>query len=657
VTEISLPSNGLRGLIPSVIYHLPELKKLDVRQNDVTILFGAMHQATSLEQLYLDETRVSRLDGIGQAASLKTLHIKRANFGWQTIPGDVFDLAALTDLDLSESMFGGTLSTRIGDMVSLERLALLGNAISGQIPSDIGQLASLKDLELSNNNWFGTLPSTFSDLTSLEGIFLDNTEGTSSGISGPLQPFATMPQISEIHLSNNQLTGTIPEDFLAGVSDPDSVINISLDGNHLIGTVSAQLGAFSKLNIELADNLFVALGDGLCDESSWLDGDVGQYGCAGILCPAGTFSSKGRQASNDEACETCPGDENSPYLGVSVCIALQKQIERDVLGILFEATGGSNWKNKDGWMDDAVDICEWYGISCQPGSTVESILLGSNHLVGTVPTEIYQLPNLKFLWMYSNPIDMSFDGIEQATRLQSLAIDSTQLRSLNGIGRARSLIDVDVRFNRLTGPIPSEIGDLVNLESFTCSENEFSGSIPNLTALRKLNTLRMSNNKFTGSVHSFAGNPQLKELDLSKNRLTGSIPIELLQTANLEQSVFLDLSENLITGTVPGELSRFTDLTIYLRDNRIGGIDPALCTLELWNGGDVGAFECDGILCPSGTVSPTGRASKTNGITCEPCAKNKYFGSTVCGFSAAPAGLRALIPLSLTILSIIGLLI
>jgi hypothetical protein len=232
------------------------------------------------------------------------------------------------------------------------------------------------------------------------------------------------------------------------------------------------------------------------------------------------------------------------------------------------------------------------------------------------------------------------------------------MRSLEGVGKAHSLVDIDVRFNQLKGKIPAELENLVNLESFTCSENAFTGPVPELKALRKLNTLRMSSNKLTGTLPSFSGHPEMKSLDLSENQLVGSIPSNFLETANVQQSVFLDLSENRLTGTIPGELSRFTDLTLFLRDNKIKAIDPGLCSLEGWNEGDVGTFECDGLLCPIGTSSFSGRASRS-GATCEPCGKkttSNYFGSTNCSAAMASLGAGAIGLLSVSALAIIGLL-
>ena len=125
-----------------------------------------------------------------------------------------------------------------------------------------------------------------------------------------------------------------------------------------------------------------------------------------------------------------------------------------------------------------VDICYWFGISCNSGGSIDSILLGANNLVGTTHRSIFYLENLEWLWLYSNPIQFSFHGIGEAKSLTSLLLDSTGLKSLEGIGVAYQLIDLDVSFNSLSGPISDELTKLANLESISLSDNDLTGAVP-----------------------------------------------------------------------------------------------------------------------------------------------------------------------------------
>ena len=634
VSEVNLPNNNLRGIVPSKVYFLQGLKKLDVSQNPVSITFHDIDRASELEELYIDETLVKNMNGIGVAPSLKILHASKNSFGGQEISDEIFEISTLTDLNLADSLLSGPLSGKVGQLTQLERITLDGNSLDGELPSELGQLVTLKEIQMSNNEWIGTIPLSWESLSSLETLFLDNHDDKTAGVTGPLLTFANMPNLKELSLSNNQITGSIPSNFLSRSARTNGVTNVRLEHNHIMGAVPSSLSSFSRLNIDLAGNYITGIGDGLCNLSQWNDGNVGTYGCDGILCPAGTFSSSGRQTSST-ACTSCPGEESSIYLGDTICSSLVKKQEKEILGKLFAATNGNNWKSNDGWTDANSDICSWFGIECREGSTVESIHLGSNRLVGSVPKEIFELSNLKSLWLYSNPVQFSFDGIEKATKLKSLRLDSTKLQSLDGIGNGLSLVDIDVGFNQLAGPIPTGMNSLVNLEDFNGATNAFTGPIPEFSSLRKLSTMRLGENKLTGQLPSFSRQSNIKALDFSNNGLSGPIPSNFLETVNQDGSIVVDLSDNVLSGNVPGSLSHVKDMTIYLRDNHIGGIDPSLCSNEGWNEGDVGLFQCDGILCPAGTYAINGRASK-NG-SCETCKKNKYYGGTTCGGSAGVA--------------------
>ncbi|CAJ1940120.1 unnamed protein product [Cylindrotheca closterium] len=631
VTEINLAGNDLFGIIPSVLYHLPDLRKLDVRFNHVELQFFAIWRSSALEELLLDFTATTTLDGIGRATALKKLHLPDCPLGWKPIPEELYTLG-LEDLDLSNSMVTGTLSSAIGSMTMLKHLALESNALSGEIPSEIGLLNSLEELVLSSNDWMGQLPD-MSGMTSLRGLYVDNTEGEGAGLTGSLPAFSNMPKLSEIHLQDNQFTGSISENFLAQ-TNTSYTINAHLNKNALVGTIPSVLSRFREMNIYLADNLITAIGNGLCDKSQWMRGTVGSYQCDAILCPPGQFSVSGRRESDSIFCEPCPGAEDSKIFGKSFCLEYEKEREKTVLEKLFEETGGMSWRNRDRWNDEGFDYCTWHGISCTPDNLVQEIVLGSNNLVGTLPIEIYEFSKLKNLWLYSNLIDVSFQGIGKATNLESLILDSTKITSLFGIGKAVSLKELDIRFNNLKGPFPAEIDQLYNLESLLCSDNDFTGTVPNLYPLRNLKKLRMGSNEFSGPMPSFSTHQSLETVELAHNQITGTIPPTMFNVALYNMSMYLDVSDNSLTGGIPADLARFSDMTILLRNNQIDEIPPALCNLNEWNSGDVEAFGCDGLLCPPGSASQMGRASRKQDSECVSCPSTKSFGQTACSLSS-----------------------
>jgi hypothetical protein len=386
------------------------------------------------------------------------------------------------------------------------------------------------------------------------------------------------------------------------------------------------------LNLDITDNKIESIPSELCEMRFWNDGDVGRHDCDGLLCPAGTFNTAGRQDSEDNRCEECPGQETDRYLGQSICPSLRKESAKIILKELFASTGGENWKKRDGWMDDS-DICTWHGIKCIDAVDVEEINLGGNNLAGPVPKSVFELPSLKNLFLYSNPIQFSFVGIEKAKSLRSLQLDSTGLSSLTGIGNAPMLTYLDARFNALEGELPDEIDQLVYLETLLLTENRLFGPLPTFESNRRLITVRLAENDFVGPLPSFAVHPSLRNLDVSNNQLNGPIPEDLFAAVDSTTAIFLDLSGNQFSGTVPGSLSRFVDATMYVRDNQITGIPSEICKQERWNGGDVGRYSCDAILCPPFSYNPsTGRASDTNG-DCQACPQATFYGHSQCGAS------------------------
>jgi Leucine-rich repeat (LRR) protein len=465
-------------------------------------------------------------------------------------------------------------------------------------------------------------------LTSLKSLFLDAYNKNGVGISGPLLPFSNMPKLRSLHLGSNSMTGSIPSNLLAGVDNFDDLVEVDISSNHLTGSIPSQLADFKNLNFLATDNYIEAIDDALCSKFS--------FSCDALLCPAGTFNSDGRQTSEDTPCEQCPVSDVPipPYMGQTSCLSNEKEREREILELFFIAMAGDKWKKKDGWLGEE-DYCSWHGIECVD-STVHSISLGSNNLFGTPPPELFELSNLNNLWLYSNPIDFQFEGIGKSSNLKTLRLDSTGLKSLDGIESARSLVEIDVRFNRLNGALP-DLSNLGQLESFSCSSNSLSGLLPSFSNNKKLISLRLGSNKFSGPVPAFESHPAMRTIDVSDNLLSGTIPDDFLAAADISASIFLDLSSNRLIGSVPKSLSHFVDLVLYLRDNQIDDIPAELCLMQDWNQGDVGLSGCDGILCPPNTFAPaTGRASR-QGSKCVRCDEAVYFGATTCGLHSSAA--------------------
>jgi hypothetical protein len=440
--------------------------------------------------------------------------------------------------------------------------------------------------------------------------------------------------LAKLHFGFNSLAGDLPDDFLAAVEE-DTVFTIDLSNNQLTGTVHKSYDRFQKIDLYLEGNRIAGIDQELCDNDDWMSGNVGSFGCEAILCPSGT--SGGRRKFSDVGCELCPtATLEDAYLGQVGCGKESSQItgERGILALFHKRMGGSGWRLSDNWNTDA-SICSWHGIDCDEDGSVASIQLGSNNLVGNFPTEIYTLPKLMHLKLHDNNIAMDFTGIENARNLQTLVLDNTGLKSLNGVGQARSLVELKVGHNSLSGDLPEELSRLINLRTLDVSHNSLSGFLPYwLRGLVSLTTLLASDNTFSGPMNDMASLSDLEYVDLSSNQLTGTVPPTLLAGSPRDKKVLVDLSKNNLAGMVPADIGRLSRLTILLQDNQITGLQRGICDVEGLNDYTVMSFGCDAILCPVGTWNQLGRQSNED-MPCEPCNKAKYMGSTHCGKSGA----------------------
>ena len=138
-------------------------------------------------------------------------------------------------------------------------------------------------------------------------------------------------------------------------------------------------------------------------------------------------------------------------------------------------------------------------------------------------------------------------------------------------GRVTDLLFYD---NQLTGTIPTQLGQLTELQYLNLNNNELSGTIPTeLRRLTKLTGLDLGNNRLTGTIPTQLGQlTELRYLNLHDNQLTGTIPTQLGQLTKLT-ALYLDSNE--LSGEIPAELGSLTNLQrLRLQNNQLTGPLP-----------------------------------------------------------------------------------
>ena len=150
------------------------------------------------------------------------------------------------------------------------------------------------------------------------------------------------------------------------------------------------------------------------------------------------------------------------------------------------------------------------------------------------------------------------------------------------LGQLTKLVVLDLALNELSGTIPPELGNLSNLGQLWLLSNELSGNIPpELGKLKKLWSLLLSNNQMSGIIPiELSYMKSLTVLDLTGNQFTGSIPSELSELSNLE---WLYLGYNELTGAIPKEFGKLSKIKyLFLSTNQLSGaIHPDLVPIFL----------------------------------------------------------------------------
>ena len=245
-----------------------------------------------------------------------------------------------------------------------------------------------------------------------------------------------------------------------------------------------------------------------------------------------------------------------------------------------------NWEDSQGQL--VVDL--WGGspnltagslssaavLTLQPGNYTAKVE-GKNGTTGVAIVEVYAVdspgsasPDREALVALYNATDGS-NWTDKTNWLSEEPLAEWYGVTTDGDGRVTHL---DLRFNRLNGPIPAQLGDLANLTELDLLGNQLSGPIPpELGNLSSLKYLGLDYNRLSGPIPVELGDlANLEWLWMSNNQLSGSIPADLGKLANL---VRLDLAFNRLSGPIPAQLGDLANLEwLSLQRNGFSDLSP-----------------------------------------------------------------------------------
>lgn len=434
VTELVLNNNNLVGEIPDL--NLPNLQYLSLIGNNIT---GSIPEFSHLENLYsltLYENQISgNLPLFTNSPNLQELSIQQnqitgsipdwnlselanLNLGDNQLSGAIPEFTYLSNLQgfyVYNNMLTGTLPY-FTNVPNLRLFNVLSNQLEGEVPD--WNLSQLDYLELAANQLTGSLPP-FTHLANMTYF-----SAYENALNGTLPTFEYSPLITQIHLEDNQLSGTVPDFSSLGILQH---LHLSLNHFTFAGMEENVLAAFPEFYYEsqacieitetdgvlsvsaggtLSNNVYTWYKDGafvaeVLGEESFTPSEPGVYTCSVI---------------NIVAIGLVLCSEEHDFNAVS-CIDIDA--EKAVLVEIYTSLNGDEWNNNTNWLDDAIPLSEWYGISIsEDGCHVTGIVLNDNNLSGIVP----DLSGLAFLENVSfENNSLTFAGMEEAVDFYNLS--------------------------------------------------------------------------------------------------------------------------------------------------------------------------------------------------------------------------------------------
>lgn len=573
--RLQLNDNGLMGTIPADLGLLANLRILDLEQNELT---GSIPPE------------------LGDLTNLRTLKLR-----WNSLTGPIppwlGDLSELIDLTLGENDLTGPIPPELGKLAELVRLLLDENNLTGPIPPELGNLDDLRFLFLYGNSLTGSLPPELGNLANLEGLSV-----WGNGLSGPIPPqLGNLANLTSLNLSGNNFSGPVP----AELGNLERLERISLSDNLLTGSIPPSFTALRNLET------------------------LGCRRTEGVCLPAtDAFREWARQIE-------ARGNYSDP-----VDIPFCDEIDKETLRALYEAVSGPGWTRSDGWLEDE-NLDRWHGVRTDTAGRVAGLDLNGNGLSGHLPEALGRLVNLRELQIRDNAlggqlprslVGLALEEFDYTGTSLCVADDVAYRQWLGGIPRhsgtgvqcspltereilellyrntegrwwrqrtgwltdapleewygvdtdaAGQVIGLQLGYNRLSGSIPAELGQLSELRILDLNGNDLSGSIPpELGDFAFLEELSLFSNGLRGSIPAELGElSALRVLELGRNLLSGSIPPDL---GGLDRLESLDLQRNRLGGEIPQEFGRLVSLSgLNLGGNFLSGpVPPELGSLS-----------------------------------------------------------------------------
>lgn len=475
LARLSLGYNQFNGTLPDSIAQLTQLQILEMPSNSLQGTVSEAHLFTLSELIVLDLSFNSLLtwnlssDWVPQF-QLAYVLLSSSKLG-PSFPGWLRTQKYVFVLDISNSGIYDVFPNWFWNItLNLESLNISNNQITGTIPNSSVELSPYCHMDLSSNSLEGSIPA----FIFIAG-WLDLSKNKFSGSISSLCEVSSGAS-SYLDLSNNLLSDGLPNCW----EKRERVVVLNLENNNFSGKIPDSIGSLQAIqSLHLRNNTL-----------------TGELPVSLKNCSQLRVMDLGRNKLDGKI---------PPWVGTSLSNLV-------VLILRFNEFHGSI----------PVELCRM--------QKIQILDLSNNNITGSIPKCFNNFSGMVqkgggsvITYNYSIPWEGTLPRTDSYTDKELIEWKGRELQYETTLGLVKS---IDLSFNELSGEIPGEVTDLLDLISLNLSSNYLTGLIPpTIGKLKEMDVLDLSWNRLSGEIPpSLAELDRLCALNLSYNDLSGKIP-------------------------------------------------------------------------------------------------------------------------------------
>ncbi|XP_060209245.1 probable LRR receptor-like serine/threonine-protein kinase At1g53430 [Lycium barbarum] len=166
-------------------------------------------------------------------------------------------------------------------------------------------------------------------------------------------------------------------------------------------------------------------------------------------------------------------------------------------------------------------------------------------MTGILPPEFAQLTHLRELDLSRNYLNGSIPSSYGQLRITILSLLGNRISGPipKELGDIETLEELNLENNLLEGPLPTNLGSLSRLRKMMLSANFLNGTVPeNFSNLKNMTDFRIDGNRISGKIPDFIGNwTSMDRLDIQGTLMEGPIPPIISQLTNMRELRISDL--------------------------------------------------------------------------------------------------------------------